>query len=68
VQKPVEPILKPVELVSTKQKSIECPVECPAEPVFSREQFLAKTDLKRLYYILSLRINKGKMEVLDQGF
>jgi hypothetical protein len=64
VQKPVEPVLKPVEPVSTRQK----PVECPAEPVFSREQFLAKTDLERLYYILSLRINKGKMEVLDQGF
>jgi hypothetical protein len=29
---------------------------------------LAKIDLKRLYYILSLRINKGKIEVLDQGF
>jgi hypothetical protein len=35
--------------------------------IFQRA-ILAKTDLKRLYYILSLRINKGKMEVLDQGF
>jgi hypothetical protein len=29
---------------------------------------LAKINFKRLYYILSLRINKGKIEVLDQGF
>ena len=36
-------------------------------PVFQKT-ILAKIDLKRLYYILSLRINKGKMEVLDQGF
>jgi hypothetical protein len=35
--------------------------------IFQRA-ILAKIDLKRLYYILSLRINKGKMEVLDQGF
>jgi hypothetical protein len=34
MQKPVEPVLKPVEPVSTKQKPVECPVECPAEPVF----------------------------------
>jgi hypothetical protein len=78
VQKPVEPVLKPVEPVSTRQK----PVECPAEPVFSKKgeqcknrlnlffqkAILAKIDLKRLHYILSLRINKGKMKVLDQGF
>jgi hypothetical protein len=35
--------------------------------IFQRA-ILAKIHLKRLYYILSLRINKGKMEVLDQGF
>jgi hypothetical protein len=35
--------------------------------IFQRA-ILAKIDLKRLYYILSLRINKGKIEVLDQGF
>jgi hypothetical protein len=82
VQKPIEPVLKPVEPASTRQKPVECPVECPAEPVFSKKgeqcknrlnlffqkAILAKIDLKRLYYILSLRINKGKMEVLDQGF
>ena len=89
MQKPVEPALKPVEPVSTRQKPVECSVECPAEPVFSKKvnnaktgwtcfktgwtyifqkAILAKIDLKRLYYILSLRINKGKMEVLDQGF
>jgi hypothetical protein len=103
VQKPVEPVLKPVEPISTRQKPVECPVECPAEPVFSKKvnsaktgwtclktgwtcfhqtktgwvsdwtsifqrAILAKIDLKRLYYILPLRINKGKMEVLDQGF
>jgi hypothetical protein len=33
-----------------------------------QKAILAKIDLKRLYYILSLTINKGKMEVLDQGF
>jgi hypothetical protein len=35
--------------------------------IFQRA-ILAKIDLKRLYYILLLRINKGKMEVLDQVF
>jgi hypothetical protein len=35
--------------------------------IFQRA-ILAKIDLKRLYYILSLRINKGKMKVLDQAF
>ena len=50
MQKPVEPVLKPVELV------------------FFQRAILAKIDFKRLYYILLLRINKGKMEVLDQGF
>jgi hypothetical protein len=82
VQKPVEPVLKPVEPVSTRQIPVECLVECPAEPVFEyqlkqpenqlnqyfQRAILAKIDLKRLYYILSLRINKGKMDVLDQGF
>ena len=36
--------------------------------LFFQKSILTKIDLKRLYYILSLRINKGKMEVLDQGF
>jgi hypothetical protein len=35
---------------------------------FSKRAILAKVNLKRLYYILLLRINKGKIEVLDQGF
>ena len=35
--------------------------------IFQRA-ILAKINFKRLYYILSLRINKGKIEVLDQGF
>jgi hypothetical protein len=35
--------------------------------IFQRA-ILAKINLKRLYYIFSLRINKGKIEVLDQGF
>jgi hypothetical protein len=35
---------------------------------FPERNFLAKIGLKRLYYILSLRINKGKIEVLYQGF
>jgi hypothetical protein len=43
-------------------------VQKPVEPVFFQKAILAKIDLKRLYYIVSLRINKGKMEVLDQGF
>jgi hypothetical protein len=36
--------------------------------LFFQKAILAKIDLKRLYYILSLSINKGKLEVLDQGF
>ena len=43
MQKPVEPVLKPVEPVSTRQKPVECPVECPAEPVFSKKVNSAKT-------------------------
>jgi len=42
-QKPVEPVPKPVEPVSTRQKPVECPVECPAEPVFSKKVNSAKT-------------------------
>jgi hypothetical protein len=39
MQKLVEPVLKPVEPVSTRQKT----VECPAEPVFSKKLNSAKT-------------------------
>jgi hypothetical protein len=75
-------VQKPVEPVSTRQKPVECPVECPDEPVFEYQLNQPKNQLnqyfpesnfgqdsfKKLYYILSLRINKGKIEVLDQGF
>ena len=82
VLKPVEPVStrqKPVECpvecpaepaFSKKVNSAKTGWTCfkTGWTCFFQRAILAKIDLKRLYYILSLRINKGKMEVLDQGF
>jgi hypothetical protein len=86
VQKPAEPVLKPVEPVSTRLKTGWVTgwagFWISAEPAWNQlsqylntswtnifqRAILAKIDLKRLYYIFSLRINKGKIEVLGQGF
>ena len=78
VLKPIEPVFtrqKPVEcpaepVFSKKVNRAKAGWTCfkIGWTCIFQKAILAKIDLKRLYYILSLRINKGKMEVLDQGF